>query len=118
MSYLLDATEIARPTTMREETDVQFAQNRTLSGAINRDHFGDSKRRWMLEYSNKTKADYDVIKTIYDAYVSSENTVTWEVTETNYTISSVNVHVDLETRDFRVPGTDYISDFTLILTEA
>lgn len=118
MSYLLDATEIRAPHSFDEVNNTQHAQNRTLDGSISRDYFGDNKRVWVLDYKNTKKTDYDEIKTIYDSYLSTGTAKAWEVTETNYTISSTTVHVDLKERGFSVRGSSYISDFTLTLTEA
>lgn len=118
MSYVLSGSTIKSPNTLGVNNDTQVAQNRTLDGTITRDYFGSNKRTWKLEYENTKKADFDTIDTIYQAYLSTANAVTWEVTENNYTISQTSVHVDLKSRDFRVGGEDYISDFTLILTEA
>lgn len=118
MAYLLSATEIRRPTTLNEEKMPLVAQQRTLSGAIGRDYFGSSKKRWVLKYTNTNKADYDTINTIYTTYLSTVTPVSWQVTETNYTIAATTVHMDLNVREFSVGGSDYISDFELILTEA
>lgn len=118
MSYLLDSTSIRSPLTMTEENSSQFSEQRTLDGSINRDYIGDNKRTWILQYTNVKKTDYDTINTIYQSYLSTGTTKTWEITETNYTVSEVNVHVDLVNRSFTVGGEDYLSDFTLILTEA
>jgi len=118
MAYLLDSTTIKAPIRLREENSTQMAEQRTLGGAINRDYFGDNKRIWLLTYTNTSKTDYDTIDTIYRDHLSTGNTKTWEITETNYTVSSVNVQIDLKTRGFNVGGENYISDFTLVLTEA
>lgn len=118
MSYLLDSTTIKSPDSIKETNSTQVAQNRTLDGTVSRDYFGDNKRVWILDYRNTNKTQYDIIKTIYDSYLSTATAKTWQSTETNYTIASTNVHVDLLERGFSVKGTDYISDFTLILTEA
>lgn len=117
MSYLLDGVSIRRPATVDETNSTQVAQNRTLDGAINRDYFGSKKRIWVLKYQNTQKADYDTINTIYNAYLSTATAQTWQVTETNYTVAETTVHIDLIQRSFNVKGTDYISDFDLILTE-
>lgn len=117
MSYLLDSQTIRAPHTFEELNSTQVAQQRTLSGQVNRDYFGDNKRIWVLDYENTKKAAYDVIKAIYDSYISTGNAKTWEVTETNYTVAEVNVHVDLLIRGFSIRGTDYLSDFTLTLSE-
>jgi hypothetical protein len=73
---------------------------------------------WVLEFENAKKTDYDTINTIYQSYLTTNATKTWQITESNYTLSSVNVHVDLLVRSFRIHGSDYLSDFTLTLTEA
>lgn len=117
MSYLLDGSQIRSPDSLKESNSTQVAQVRTLDGSISRDYFGSNKRVWVLDYKNVKKASYDTIKTIYDSYLSTATAKTWEVTETNYTVSSTNVHIDLLERGFSVKGEDYISDFTLILTE-
>lgn len=118
MSYTLNGTEIRRPHGISESNSTQMAQNRVLSGSIARDYFGSNKRVWKLTYNNTQKSEYDVIKAIYDAYLATATAVTWVSDETNYTIAQTNVHVDLQDRGFSYSGTDYLSDFTLILTEA
>lgn len=117
MSYILDGSTIRAPHSFSETNNTQVAQVRTLSGQINRDYFGDNKRTWKLDYDNTNKTDYDVIKAIYDSYLSTGTAKTWEVTETNYTISQTSVHIDLQERGFSIRGEDYLSDFTLTLTE-
>ena len=118
MAYILSSTTIRNPKSLTESNSTQVAQNRTLSGAITRDYFGSNKRVWTLEFENAKKTDYDTINTIYTAYLSAGTGVSWEVTETNYTVASVTVHMDLVQRSFKVRGSDYISDFTLTLIEA
>lgn len=118
MAYTLDGTALRAPNTISEANSTQVAQNRTLDGTIRRDFFGSNKRVWTLEYQNVNSTAHNVIKTIYETYLSTGSTVTWVIDETNYTVSSVNVHVDLLQRGFGIKGTDYLSDFTLTLTEA
>lgn len=118
MAYLLDGTEIRNPSQLHELNNTQMAQHRTLDGGIHRDHFGDNKRVWELVYRNAKKADYDEIKAIFDAYLSDSAAKSWEVTETNYPVSATTVHLDLRERGFTVRGSDYLSDFDLVLTEA
>lgn len=118
MSYLLASQSIRRPNSMTEDNNTQVAQARTLNGTINRDYFGNNKRVWKLEYRNILKADYDIINAIYQSYLSAGSPQTWQITETNYTVSQTTAHVDLLSRGFSVQGSLYLSDFTLILTEA
>lgn len=95
----------------------QYAEQRTLQGSIGRDFFGDTKNQWRLEYANTNVTDYETIKGIYDTYVSTGVAPSFECTEDNYTIASVQVHMDIEERGFTVKGSNYISDFTIILKE-
>lgn len=118
MAYILDGTNIKNPTSGGESNSTQYAQQRTLSGRVGRDYFGSNKRVWVYHYVNTKKTDYDVIKGIYDSYLNTGTAKSWQVTEPNYTVSSTTVHIDLQERRFSVRGTDYISDFDLILTEA
>lgn len=117
MAYILASTEIRRPTEVEEENTTQVAQHRSLDGSFRRDYFGSNKRIWVLTYQNTKKSEYDTIRTIYDTYLSSGTAVSWQVTETNYTVSLTTVHIDLKIRSFSVKGQDYISDFDLVLTE-
>lgn len=118
MGYLLDSSAIRAPHEFEERNNTQVAQHRTLDGSIRRDYFGDNKRVWVLSYRNTNKTDYDTINAIYQAYLSTNSTKTWEITETNYDVNATNVHLDLLERGFSIRGTDYLSDFDLILTEA
>lgn len=118
MSYILSGSTLRSPQTIDESNSTQVAQNRTLAGTVTRDYFGSNKRAWKLSYGTTKKADFDTINTIYQAYLLSGTAVSFSSTETNYTISSTSVHVDLQVRRFSMPGSDYVSDFDLILTEA
>lgn len=117
MSYILSGSNIRAPQEFEELNSTQYAEHRTLDGTVRRDFFGSNKRVWVLSYRNTKKVDYDTIKTIYDSYLSTGTAKTWEVTETNYDVNQTTVHVDLLERGFTVRGTDYISDFDLILKE-
>lgn len=118
MGYILDAVSIKRPQQMQEANNTQTAQNRTLSGAVSRDQFGSNKRVWTLKYSNISKTDFDTINAIYQSYLTNGTAKSWSVTETNYAVSATTVHVSLDEREFNVGGDGYLSEFTLILTEA
>lgn len=118
MAYSLNGTTIKAPQTLQEDNSTQVAQQRTLSGAVGRDYFGSNKRIWTLTYENIKQADYTTINGIYATYLSTGTAVAFISTEANYSVSSTNVHIDLQSRGFKVGGSDYISDFTLVLTEA
>lgn len=118
MAYLLNGTSIRPPTSFDESNSTQVAQQRTLSGAINRDYFGSNKRVWTLNYENAQLSEYTTIQTLYTNYLANASAISWQVTETNYTVASTTVHVDLQQRNFKIRGSDYLSNFTLVLTEA
>lgn len=118
MAYILSGSTIRAPKQLRETNSTLVAQQRTLQGTVNRDYFGSNKRIWILNYRNTKKTDYDTIKAIHTAYLATGAAVTWQSTEPNYTFASTSVHVDVQERNFSIRGTDYISDFDLILTEA
>lgn len=118
MAFVLDGTNIKRPNAIEENNSTQLAENRTLQGDITRDYFGDNKKIWTLSYTNCNVDDYNTINTIYQSYLTSATAKSWQVTETNYTISSTTVHVDLAERGFKTKGSSYLSDFTLVLREA
>lgn len=117
MAYILDSVSIRAPIELIEINSTQIAQHRVITGPIRRKFFGDNKRIWQLSYANSPKDDYDAIKTIYDSYLDTNTAKSWEITETNYTVASTNVHIDLLTREFNRSGPDYISDFVLLLVE-
>ena len=118
MVFTLNGTSIRAPYQMQEHNDTQVAQVRTLGGTIARDYFGSNKRVWTLSYKNVNSTDFSTLNTIYQNYLSTNTTVTWAISETNYTVSQTYVHVDIRDRNFSTLGTDYLSEFTLILTEA
>lgn len=118
MSYVLGGSTIRPPKSMEEANNTQYAQKKTLSGTVGRDYFGSNKRIWVLHFENCTKTDYDTINAVYQTYLTTGVARTFVVTETNYAISSTNVHLDLNKRGFTIPGLDYISTFDVILTEA
>lgn len=117
MAYTLSSTDIRRPSGIEETNSTQVAQHRTLDGSVRRDFFGSNKRIWRLSYRNTNPTDYATIKAIYTTYLSTNTAVSWEISETNYTVSSTTVHVDLQERGFSIKGTTYLSDFDLVLTE-
>lgn len=118
MPFILAGATIRNPLSIDESNDTQVAQQRTLSGAISRDYFGSNKRVWKLDFKNVNPIAWTVINNIYQSYLTTGTAQTWQVTEANYTIAQTNVHVDMKDRSFSVRGSSYISDFTLILTEA
>lgn len=118
MSWILGGVTIRRPSAAAEDNSTQYAQLRTLRGVVGRDYFGLNKRVWKISYKNCKKVDYDAIYAVYNTYLNSGTAQTFQVTDPNYTISSTNVHIDMPERGLSTPGSDYISNFDITLTEA
>lgn len=116
VAYILNGVTIRGPQRLTETNSTLYAQNRVLPGNVNRDFYGANKRVWILEYRNNPTY-YNVIKSIYDLYLSGGRTISWQVTGDNYSVSSTNVHVDLPERNFSARGTNYLSDYNLTLFE-
>lgn len=118
MSFILNGTTIKGPTQIDEANSTLTAQQRPLQGNYTRDIFGSNKRVWTLTFDSVNPTAFTAINAIYVAYLANATAVTWQVTEANYTVAVTNVHVDIKSRRFKVRGSSYLSDFTLILTEA
>jgi len=118
MPYYIDDQLIRSPSNLSEDNNIQYAQNRTLDGTVTRDYFGDIKRVWTLNFETVNKDDYFTIRAIYNDYLTNQNAIHFEITEDNYTILQTSVFMDIPTRSFGIKGTDYLSDFTVTLTEA
>ncbi len=116
--YILDGAEIRRPHEISEGNSTQMAAQRTLDGSMSRDYFGSTKRIWNLQFVNIKPADYQVIRNIYDSYIATGDTKTFEITESAYTVASTPCHLDFVDRGFSVRGSTYLSDCELVITEA
>jgi hypothetical protein len=112
MAYILDGTTIKSPRALREAPLNIETEHQTISGDTKKD-ITARKMRYILFYENILKTDADTIFSIYD----QKAVVTFQVTDTNKTISSRNVHVDVSGREYATLGTSYLVTFNLILTE-
>lgn len=111
MAYVLDGTTLKAPTDFSRETIETSASNNSIEGRTTKDIM-NRKYRYVLVYNWLSASERNDIITIYD----KEACVTFEVTETNLTISETEVHVDIPRRNYH-KGADYRENFTLILTE-
>lgn len=112
MAFLLNSQTLARPQSVTDEPVEVAITHTTISGTAKRD-ISARKKRYILRYENISKSDADTILAIYNL----KAVVKFEMTETNLTVSERDVLVDLSIRDYGVPGTSYLSNFNLILTE-
>ena len=91
MSYVLGGATIRPPKSIEEGNQTQYAQQKTLSGAVGRDYFGSNKRVWVLRFENCTKTDYDTINTVYQTYLTSGTVQTWAIIVTGKQIGRAHV---------------------------
>lgn len=119
MAFSVGGIEIKRPKSIKEVRVEQYAQQKALDGTVSRDYFSSrvgTKRVWELSYDNVQPSDYNVIDGVYTTYKSTDTAQPWVSDYVNYDVGAT-VHMDLVNREFTQQGTDFISSFTLILTE-
>ncbi len=111
MSYILGATTLPNPKEFFREPIEVSVENVSLEGRTTKDIF-KRKERFILRFQHLTPAQVASILSEYDV----ETTKDFEVTETNLTIAATPVHIRITPRDY-MKGSEYRSDFNLILTE-
>lgn len=115
----LDGLNIRTPNKLTDVTANMYAEQRPLTGSVNRKYYGDTKRAWELEYKNLNQTDYKILRTIYRSYLSAGQTKSLAITGTAYfNAISTTVHIDMRQVDFPRSGTFYLTNFTLTLKEA
>ena len=112
MSYILESQTIARPQEISKEP-VEVSSTHTTIGGVSKRDITSRKYRYILKYRGISKSDADTIMAIY----ALKDIVTFESTEPTFTVSQRDVLVDIAPREYRFPGTSYLSDLDLILTE-
>lgn len=112
MAYLLNGTTLPNPQKF-QRLPVEISRKlNMLNGATKKDIVG-RKEQYILSYQLLTQAQMATINSIYN--LNSE--VTFQVTETNLTIEQTTVHMEISSRTYRVMGSSYLEDVTLVLTE-
>jgi hypothetical protein len=116
--FTLGGTAIRSPNSMRETTQKQYAQQRPLSGSVNRKYYGSTKRVWELQYNNLNKTDYNTIRALYNSYLSTGTPQAFLLTSSGFTdFLSTNVHLSMPDTGFPKTATYYLTNFTLTLKE-
>ena len=82
-----------------------------LSGETKKD-ITNRKERYVLRFQYLTPSEVNSILSEYNL----ETTRNFEVTETNLTINSTPVHIEMQRREY-ASGGEYRENLTLILTE-
>lgn len=113
MSYLLGSITLPRPAGFQKEVIETAQKIMTLAGATKKD-YTNRKYRYVLEFKYLTQAEVSQILSEYDLQVTRN----FSSTETNNTIASTPVHIEIERREYNTPGNEYREDITLYLEEA
>ena len=114
MSYNLGLITLPTPkrgdfTRRQIETGAGFM---TLDGTTKKD-ITNRKEQYVLSYELLTQAEISSILSEYDLQTTRD----FSVNETNLTIASTPVHIDIKDRRYNTAGDSYREDLTLILTE-
>lgn len=112
MSYILGGTTLPQPKkAVRNfiETAVENLRNNgtTTKNTINR------KEQFVLSYQNLTRSVANSILSLYE----QDAAIDFESTESNFTVATTAVLVDISSRIYPPTGTEYRQDMDLILTE-
>lgn len=112
MSWTLGGTTLPDPKGIyRERKKIQTA-HQTLVGTLKKDKTA-LKNIYYLTYEHLPQSTVSSLLSLADA----DETAAFAVTETNYTIPSVDVHVTIPNRNYNMKGGEFREDFVLILEE-
>lgn len=112
MAYYLGNITLPRPKNFRKEVVEKSNKIVTLNNTTKKDITG-RKYRYILEFRFLTQDQINLILTEYDL----ATTRNFSSDETNNTIASTPVHVELGVREYNTPGNEYREDIVLSLEE-
>lgn len=112
MSYYLGNITLPRPKNFKKEIVEKSAKIVTLNNTTKKDIAG-RKYRYILEFRFLTQDQINSILTEYDLMTTRD----FRVDETNNTVASTPVHIEMAVREYNTPGTEYREDIVLILEE-
>lgn len=112
MSYQLGDITLPTPVRMERipiETSVKHV---TLDGTLKKDISG-RRYQYILYFQYLTQAQVASIIGEYDLQTTRD----FAVSDGSLTISSTSVHIEIGSRGYEVPGSEYRENFVLILEE-
>lgn len=112
MSYTLGSITLPNPKSFSRTLIESGASVITLNGRTKRDII-NRKERYVLGYEMLSQTNVNLILSEYNLQQARYFTVS----ETNLTIPSTLVHIDIADREYNTKGVSYREDFNLILTE-
>lgn len=112
MSYTLGDTTLPTPVNFSRKYIETGSKVTTLDGTTSQDIM-NRKEEYVLEFKNLTQAEVGNILSEYNL----QTTRNFAVSETNLTISSTPVHIDITGREYNAKGNEYREDLVMVLTE-
>ena len=114
MSYTLGTTTLPRPRPGKFKTkSIETSGSVTaLNGTLKKD-IVNRKFQYVFEYEGLTIAEVASILTEHDLQAVRN----FVVDETNLTIASTSVHIEVTDREAHAGGLEYLEDLVLTLTE-
>jgi hypothetical protein len=110
--YTLGDITLPRPKNMVRRQVETGATVITLDGTTKKDIIS-RKEQFVLEYTLLTQAEVASILGEYNL----QTTRNLAINETNLTVSTTPVHIEIEERQYNTKGNEYREDLTLVLTE-
>ena len=111
MSMILGSVTLPNPVSFEREFVESGSTNTALTGRTTKD-IRNRKERFVLKFERLTLTEINSVLSEYNL----ETTRNFSSSETNLTISSTPVHIEIDKRDY-MKGGEFRSDLTLVLTE-
>lgn len=112
MSWILGDITLPSPQGYQREPVLIVADVQMIDGSTKRD-IVRRKYRHVLTFTQLTQTEVNSILSEYNKNIP----ISFSVSETNYTISAVNVLVSLGTREYNTAGGDFREDLKVVLVE-
>lgn len=112
MSYTLGSITLPNPKGFQRRLIETGASINTLNGRTKKD-ITNRKEQFILNYEMLSQANVTAILGEYDL----QTVRNFSVNETNLTINSTPVHIEISERQYNTKGNEYREDLTLVLTE-
>lgn len=112
MPYLLDSNQIKSPHSAQRTFLEVSRQNTTLTG-ITKKQTLNRKEKYTLHYDYLSLEDAAHFMSLYE----NQEVITFEVTDSNFTVAPVDVLIDIGDRNYPPVGDKYREAFDVVLTE-
>lgn len=112
MAWLLGSITLPNPSAFARDVIERSQKIITLNNTTKKDITG-RKEVYTLGFQMLTQSEVNSILSEYDL----QTTRNFQVTETNLTIASTPVHIEIQRRGYNTPGDQYREDVTLVLEE-